>query len=530
MTARSAKMELPRRATSGFTDPAFARIGELALLHAGLVFPANRQPSAEAGMRRAMSALRIGEPVALLRAFETPGDARDAVLAELTVGESYFFRDAAQLELLTSEVIPARLESHGASRPLRIWSAGCASGEEAHTIAIMLREHKWPHPSRILGTDIALPRLAAARRGRYTRWALRGVSTERIAQWFAHDSAQYDLDHSIRAMVEFRPLNLVADDYATPERGAEGFDLVLCRNVMIYFELETVAHIARGLLDSLAPDGWLLLGASDPLLVNLVPCEAVVTAAGIAYRRAGRAHPTVVSSPVRSPDQVLHAAVRHTGQEHAVDGALSLSSELAGPASPALPRDTGDAASHSPQALPLHVVGAGPEYDSARAYAAADYPAAEAMAIADLANAPAEDVALSLWIVAIRSVANQGRLNEAGELCARALELHPLSAERQYLHATLLAEAGWHGDAAAASRRAIYLDRTFVMGHLLLGDALTRTGDPAAARIAFTNVLHLLANTEGDEVIAAADGVPAARLRQVAELRLRTLSTGGRRE
>ena len=534
MTARAAKMELPRRAVSGFTDPSFARIGELALLHAGLVFPANRQPSAEAGMRRAMSALRIGEPVALLRAFETPGDARDAVLAELTVGESYFFRDAAQLELLTSDIIPSRLESHGASRPLRIWSAGCASGEEAYTLAIMLREQQWPHASRILGTDIALPRLVAARRGRYTRWALRGVAPERIAQWFAHDSARYDLDPSIRAMVEFRQLNLVSDDFATPERGADGFDLVLCRNVMIYFKMETVAHIARGLLDSLAPDGWLVLGASDPPLVNLVPCEAVATAAGIAYRRAGRAHPTVLTPPVRSPDHVPHSGVRHTAHEHAVDGAPSLSSELAlHTASPALPRDTrsvADASSHSPQAPPLHVVDTGLEDDSARAYAAADYAAAEAMAIAALANAPAETVALPLWIVAIRSVANQGRLNEAGELCARALDLHPLSAELQYLHATLLAEAGWYGDAAAASRRAIYLDRTFVMGHLLLGDALTRTGDPAAARIAFTNVLHLLANTEADEVIAAADGVPVARLRQVAELRLRVLSTGGHSE
>ena len=534
MTTRTATVGLPRRAASGFSDPSFARIGELAQLHAGLVFPANRQPSAEAGMRRAMSALRIGEPDALLRAFQAPGDARDAVLAELTVGESYFFRDAAQLELLTSDIIPARLESHGASRPLRIWSAGSASGEEAHTLAIMLREQEWPHPARILGTDIALPRLAAARRGRYTRWALRGVSTDRIERWFAHAGGQYDLDPSIRDMVEFRPLNLVTDDYAIPERGADGFDLVLCRNVMIYFEMETVAHIARGLLDSLAPDGWLVLGASDPMLVNLVPCEAVVTPSGIAYRRAGRAHPTVLSAPSPTRDDVLHAPIDPAVLAVAVDGAPSLSSELAlRLASPVMPQPNYAEASTSAsptQVPPLHVVEPGSEDDSARAYAAADYPAAEAMAIAALANAPAEAVALSLWIVAIRSVANQGRLNEAGELCARALELHPLSAELQYLHATLLAEAGWYGDAATASRRAIYLDRTFVMGHLLLGDALSRTGEPAAARIAFTNVLHFLANTEADAVIAAADGVPVARLRQVAELRLRTLTTGWRHE
>ena len=475
-------------------------------------------------MRRAMSALRIGEPIALLRGFESPGDTRDAVLAELTVGESYFFRDAAQLDLLATDILPPRLESHGVNRPLRIWSAGCASGEEAHTLAIMLREQKWPHPTRILGTDIALPRLAAARRGRYTRWALRGVATERIERWFSHASAQYDLDSSIRDMVEFRPLNLVADDYATPERGADGFDLVLCRNVMIYFEMETVAHIARGLLDALAPDGWLVLGASDPLLVHLVPCEAVVTASGIAYRRAGQTHP---SAPARAMLALDHAVDAPTIQALTVStfGAPSLASELAmRPVAPDRP-PVGDDMPEVSQAA--HVGG---DDDATRAYARADYPAAEVLAMAGLVNAPAEDVALSLWIVAIRSVANQGRLNEAGELCARALELHPLSAELQYLHATLLAEAGWFADAAVASRRAIYLDRTFVMGHLLLGDALTRTGDSAAARIAFTNVLHFLASTEADAAILAADGIPVARLRQVAELRLRALSTGWRHE
>ncbi|CAN5907423.1 protein-glutamate O-methyltransferase CheR [soil metagenome] len=523
--SRAAKVQPPRRAVSGFSEPAFARVAELAQLHAGLVFPANRQPSAEAGMRRAMSALRIAEPIALLRAFERPGDTRDAVLAELTVGESYFFRDSAQLDLLATDILPPRLESHGVDRPLRIWSAGCASGEEAHTLAIMLREQKWPHPTHILGTDIALPRLAAARRGRYTRWALRGVSSDRIERWFEHSSAQYDLDRTIRDMVEFRPLNLVADDYATPERGADGFDLVLCRNVMIYFEMETVAHIARGLLDSLAPDGWLVLGASDPLLVHLVPCEAVVTASGIAYRRAGRTHATVPAAAMPALDHAVDAPSEYTAPTIPERDAPSLASELA---MPPLALDRSPFSDDVPEAS--KVVQAGGDNDATRAYAKAAYPAAEFLALAALAHAPAEDVALSLWIIAIRSVANQGRLNEAGELCARALDLHPLSAELQYLHATLLAEAGWFGDAAAASRRAIYLDRTFVMGHLLLGDALTRTGDPAAARIAFTNVLHLLASTEAGAAVLAADGIPVARLRQVAELRLRALSTGWRHE
>ena len=499
--------------TSGFTDPAFARIGELAHLFAGLVFPPNRQPSAEAGMRRAMRVLHISDPPALLRAVEVPGDARDAVLAELTVGESYFFRDSAQLDLLTSEILPARMAAYGPSRPLRIWSAGCASGEEPHTLAIMLREQRWPHPARIIGTDIARPRLAAARRGRYTRWALRGVTDARIATWFERHGTYYDLDPSIRESVEYRPLNLVHDDYPSGDAATGGFDLVLCRNVMIYFDLPTVAQIATGLLASLAPDGWLVLGASDPLLAHLVPCEVVVTASGIAYRRADRLG---TRTEIRVP---------HTTWNDLPDPAFVLAPAPCIVAPEPSARDSALAGPALGERAPSVADVAGADAIIA-AYGLADYPATEAEAITALASAPSDADTERIWILYIRAVANQGRLHEAGALCARALELHPLDAELHYLHATLLAEAGWPGDASTAARRAIYLDRQFVMGHLLLGDALTRTGDTVGARIAFANVVHLLAGVSGDTSVTAADGVPVSRVRQIAVLRLRALEAG----
>ena len=502
---------------SGFTDPAFARLADLAHLLAGLVFPPNRQPSAEAGMRRAMTALRISDPGALLHAVETPGEARDVVLAELTVGESYFFRDEAQLHLLATEILPLLMDHCGADRPLRVWSAGCASGEEPHTIAIMLRELGWPHPARILGTDVAIPRLDAARRGRYTRWALRGVSGDRVAKWFRRGGNHFELDRSVRESVEFRELNLVHDGFPPDHSGAGagGYDLVLCRNVMIYFDLPTVARIAERLLDSLAPDGWLVLGASDPPLAHLVPCEWVMTTGGIAYRRAGRlgaAQPSIV---------------------HDVTETLRAETYAAPVPSDALPEPLVVARIGTPRDAPAPAAAAWRDTvaDDAmvRAYERADYPATEAMAIIALTTSADGQDTLAPWILYIRAIANQGRLNDAGEHCARALETHPLAAELHYLHAMLLAEAGWHADAVIAARRSIYLDRQLVMGHLLLGDALARTGDSSGARIAFENVLALLADADPSVPIAAADRVPAPRLRQVATLRLRELTAGGRR-
>ncbi|MDB4898535.1 MAG: putative chemotaxis protein methyltransferase, partial [Gemmatimonadetes bacterium] len=239
-------------------------------------------------MRRAMAALRIDTADALRDAVQTRGDARDALLAELTVGESYFFRESGQLDILRTEILPELRTRRGVDRPLRLWSAGCASGEEPYTVAIMLREEGWPHPARLLATDVAVPRLDAARRRRYTKWALRGVSEQRIDRWFERKGALFQLDETIRAAVDFRPLNLIADDYPSPANATDAQDVILCRNVLIYFDMAAVERIAAGLLASLAPDGWLLLGASDPPLAGLVPCEVVLTSGGVAYRRADR--------------------------------------------------------------------------------------------------------------------------------------------------------------------------------------------------------------------------------------------------
>ena len=544
-----------RAPASGFSDPVFARVAELAHLFAGLVFPPNRQPSAEAGMRRAMSVLHISRPADLLRVFEVPGDARETVLAELTVGESYFFRDSGQLELVVSEILPQRRDRCGPSRPLRVWSAGCASGEEPYTIALMLREQRWPHPARILATDIAQPRLAAARRGRYTRWALRGVSDERITQWFSHTGNYYDLAQGVRDAVEFSRLNLVVDEYPGAG-GDEGFDLVLCRNVMIYFDMPTVAHIATGLLASLAPDGWLLLGASDPPLAHLVPCEAIMTPAGVAYRRADASRRDV---PLRGTSIPSFGA---TMPDHAsadawlVHPALSAPLPIAPPStswSPTAPppddRERGAVETAATRPVPSVAVGGehigaestasigddaiasmgeGPSGEAfaalESAYRAADYRTAESIATTLLAS-PAGDEPRA-WIAYVRSVANQGRLHEAGERCARALELHPLTAELHSLHATLLLEAGWFADAAAAARRSIYLDRGLVMGHMLLGDALSRRGDSVGARVAFANALDLLGRLDPEAPVAAADGVHASRLRQIAASRVGSIRTG----
>ena len=155
----------------------FARLGALLGERAGLRFAPNRQPAAELAMRRIMRDLQLSDPLQLARLAERDGDALHALLAEVTVGETYFFREMTQLEYVRHEVLPSFRELRSTERPLRVWSAGCASGEEAYTLAILLREAGWSGTSRVLGTDVSRPRLVAARRARYTRWSFTRFTT-----------------------------------------------------------------------------------------------------------------------------------------------------------------------------------------------------------------------------------------------------------------------------------------------------------------------------------------------------------------
>ncbi|MEO6528251.1 MAG: CheR family methyltransferase [Gemmatimonadaceae bacterium] len=519
MSTAPAKVARTQR-TEGWTDPAFARIAEAVYLVAGLVFPPNRQPSAESGMRRAMAALHVVDPHALARAVEQPGEARDTVLAELTVGETYFFRDGAQLDVLRTEIFPTLLATRGADAPLRLWSAGCASGEEPYTLAIMLRELGWPHPAQILGTDVARPRLDAARRARYTRWSLRGVADERSERWFARRGAHFQLDDSIRDAVRFAPLNLISDAYPSPETDTNDQDVVLCRNVLIYFDMKSVAAIATRLLAALAPDGWLILGASDPPLSGLVPCEVVMTAGGIAYRRADR-DPLRAERVAYLDARAGEAAIRASRWYAAPVAADWIEPDVQSPLAQAVLVPP-----HAPVQVPASSSPSTDEEfaiaaeDFATQYGAANYARAEALARDAVArDADRHDA----WIVLVRAIANQGRMRDADAQCVRALDVQRMSPELHYLHAMLLGTAGEYREAAKAARRAIYLDGDFVMAHLQLGDALARVGDTDRAIRAFEHVMRALARTDATTPVLAADGVSATRLRTIAESRLRGL-------
>lgn len=193
---------------------------------------------------------------------------RDAVLERavaeaMTINETSFFRDGGPFELLRMELLPGLIERRMSTRKLRFWSAACSTGQEAYSIAMLVREH-FPLAAawdiRIEGTDFSAEMVARASAGRYHRIEMnRGLPARNVVRFFEHESEAWEIKPDIRQMCSFRQANLCH----TPLPFAERFDVIFLRNVMLYFSNESRRKVMAEAYRLLAPDGALFLGSSE---------------------------------------------------------------------------------------------------------------------------------------------------------------------------------------------------------------------------------------------------------------------------
>jgi chemotaxis protein methyltransferase CheR len=278
----------------------------------GLAFPARRA----ADLERALSTTAgpAGAPALLSALRAQPAHAAEwrALIHRLTVRESYFFRDAPLYAALEERVLPALIEARRAAGDLRLrlWSAGCAAGAEPYSLAMLL-DRLLPDRAdwtlTILATDIDADELETAARGLYTDWALRATpGWARMRHFQRHDVKHHELAREIRELVTFAPLNLAADPYP----GA--LDVIVCRNVLMYFT-DAARHDAVGrLAGALAPGGWLALSPLDAMPELEPPPLEAIDERGCRLLR--RSTPPVAPSPPelpRAPAVTSAPAVSH---------------------------------------------------------------------------------------------------------------------------------------------------------------------------------------------------------------------------
>jgi chemotaxis protein methyltransferase CheR len=188
---------------------------------------------------------------------------RQQVVEAMTTHETFFFREAAQYDALKSTVLPEMLQERQFTRRMRVWSAAASSGQEAYSLAMLLLEMGVGHwDISILGTDLSTQVLQRARDGRYLQIEVnRGLPAALLVKYFKRDGLEWQLKDEVRRLVRFEQ-----DDLRRGINAQGPFDLVFCRNVLIYFDIETKRNILSRLRGSLLPGGYLLLGGSETTL------------------------------------------------------------------------------------------------------------------------------------------------------------------------------------------------------------------------------------------------------------------------
>lgn len=268
------------------------RLRELIRERVGLVLAEHQWPDLARAAEEVALRFAYAGPARLAEALPGLPDqapALEQLLACITVGESFFFRDEAQMNYLEQEWLPARL-SHSAARSLRIWSAASSEGQELYSIAMLLRE-QLPDPAgwhlHLLGTDINVAALQRAIAARYTAWSLRGLSPPRRLHHCEAPAPDGScrLLPALRSMARFSYLNLAAGAYPSLLGELHAMDLILCRNVFIYLDPARVRQILERMVATLAPGGVLLLGTSDLVDTQVAGLELQTRAGMCLYRK-----------------------------------------------------------------------------------------------------------------------------------------------------------------------------------------------------------------------------------------------------
>lgn len=399
---------------------------------------------------------------------------REELIVLLTVGESYFFRDKGQFELLRSIILPRLVKRRKSERTLRVWSAGCAAGEEPYSLAMLIHEtfsnlQDWR--VMIVGTDIKKEFLEKARKGIYGAWSFRMAMEGMRERYFTERDGRFELDPRIKDMVTFRRGDLVNDVFPEPGGELRDMDLILCRNVFIYYDRKTVASIVEKMAGALKEGGYLITGHWE-LFSSPSGLRPRMFPESLAYERVKKDVPAEFKPYYPAP----------AAKDPAWPGPAAV---LPRPVAPTDAKETAQTFISVDSAEELFKNGA--------------YREAVQNLKAVLAIDPADFRSL---ILIASAHANLGEHDQAVDYLRRAIKMDRLSVEPYYLLAHIAEEKGDREEAVENLRKVIYLEPSAVAAYLELASIHENGGDGEKARRMRKAALDALKRLPEENVVA----------------------------
>lgn len=507
--------------TAKLPSTLLARISKLIAREMGLHFPEARWHDLERGLISAAYAQGFagaGSYAQSLLVASLTSRQIEELSTHLTIGETYFFREIPAFNALREHILPELIRNRRATtRQLRIWSAGCCTGEEAYSTAILLNQllpdwQEWK--IAILASDINPRFLRRAGEGVYGEWSFRGIPPHIKDRYFTQGMpGRFHLIPAIKQQVRFKALNLVEDCYPSYRTNTTAMDVILCRNVLMYFTPEQAKKVVSNLYNSLAEGGWLIVSLGEASHTLFSQFTAVHFPNAIVYQKKRATH-TLLEARIddllqanQATNPLAHALHRH--RLPANDVHLTSHPHRSG-----LQPARKDAIVAS-KVLPEIVAQPPSKATSQGLYEQGRYAEAEEALRTELQENPENAVAL---VLLARICANQGRLDEALAWCKRSIEADRLNPSSYYLYATIQAEGGEIGEARKSLKQALYLHPDFVLAHFALGHLARRQGNQKEADKHFANMLGLLKGYRQDEILPESDGLTAGRLMEMMRL------------
>ena len=507
------------------SDSLYAQFHALVQRHSGLAFPAYRRADLEAGLAKALKTMPIGiEDAEAYYRFLTEGATVEAgveiarLINFLTVGETHFFRNKAHFDALENVLLPnlirRKRQQAGADGvpTLRLWSSGCASGEEPYSLAMLLHElipdrERWH--ILILATDINSDTLARAREAHYGNWSFREERAfARQARYFVQKDERFYLSDQIRQMVTFTRHNLVEDDFPAFHNNTSFMDLIVCRNVTVYFDEETTGRVVNQFYQTLVNEGWLLVGHSEPSLAMYRRFEPHTIDGAILYQKQSSYLPQV------APVAVVSGA--GMGRKTAVFT----------PPPPPIPNTPIAPITQPPTKPQVTTETADPLQPIQALLSQGKLQQAIEQLQQKLTVWPAtHSQRVTAYCLLAQAHANQSEWQTARSWCLAAIEQDPLCLDAYTTLAAIHESEGNLDQAINNLKKAIYIDPKRTLCHFNLGMLYRKKGAMPQAHRAFKNMQHYLNHYAPEAIVPHSGGSTAQRLTAVVERALNSLET-----
>ena len=428
----------------------------------------------------------------------------EILVLNLTVNETYFWREPLVFKALENKIIPELTETYKQNeKRIRVWSAGCSTGEEPYSIAIAIKRAVPDIDNRnisILANDINAKMLQKAFLGVYGQWSFRNSPHWLQEKYFIkNDDGKYEIVPEIKRMVTFKYLNLADGIYPSPLNNTNALDIIFCRNVLMYFSQRHSKKIIKQLYNSLSEGGYLIVSASELSIDNFKDFVPVNIDGMVIYRKLSKKdkkHVTLTfdeAAPEIELTKVPAVKVKHIEKEDVQYPDLD---EL----KPEEQTNREKNISYN-EILKLYVQG---KYN-------------------DVINSIKDHPQTTdTQILLIKAYANLGKFSEALSVCEKSIVTDKLNPALHHLYATILQENNQYNEAITSLKRAVYLDPDFILSYFSLGNIYKRFGEINKSIKSYKNALSILDKYKQDEIIAESEGLTAGRFREIINTIIRT--------